>query len=118
MAWLSHPIMPLEIPVQAFRLGGVLTLERLHGENSPTRPSRTGGRRGASTSRGLHFREVHAPLSMTGLSGGKNPQRATVVESHSCAKDAEEWGTRATSSPRSREDSDRASVSTRQFVVS
>jgi hypothetical protein len=30
---------------------------------------------------------------MTGLRGGKNPKRETVVESHSCAKDAQEWGT-------------------------
>src|ERR1700676_3322617 len=28
------------------------------------------------------LREVHAPLSMTGLRGGKNPKRETVVESH------------------------------------
>src|SRR3982074_107031 len=30
---------------------------------------------------------------MTGLGGGKNPKREAVVESHSCAQDAQGWGT-------------------------
>src|SRR5258708_32690566 len=33
---------------------------------------------------------------MTGLRGGKNPKRDTVVESHSCAQNAQEWGTLGT----------------------